>query len=84
MYACIPEIGGGFFQVVCTPRNATAHSCDPPPPAHTSRIISGRYAVAVFGEHKGGLVCLLPLRNRLGAQPQRDVLWLHRLPHHSY
>jgi hypothetical protein len=31
MYAYIPEIGGGFFEVVCTPSNATAHSYDPPP-----------------------------------------------------
>ena len=32
MYACIPEIGSGFFEVVRTPSNATAHSCDPPLP----------------------------------------------------
>jgi hypothetical protein len=31
MYACIPEIGGGFFEVVCTPSDATANSYDPPP-----------------------------------------------------
>jgi hypothetical protein len=30
MYACIPESGGGFFEGVCTPSNATAHSYDPP------------------------------------------------------
>jgi hypothetical protein len=30
MYACIPEIGGGFFEGVCEPSNATAHSYDPP------------------------------------------------------
>jgi hypothetical protein len=29
MYACIPEIGGGFFEVVCTPTNATAHPRHP-------------------------------------------------------
>src|SRR5215207_2276760 len=40
MYACIPEIGRGFFAGVCAPSNATAHSCDPPPPPHTSRIDS--------------------------------------------
>jgi len=34
MYACIPEIGRGFFDVVCIPSNATAHSCDPPPPRY--------------------------------------------------
>jgi hypothetical protein len=33
MYACIPEIGGRFFEGVCVPSNATAHSCDPPPNA---------------------------------------------------
>jgi hypothetical protein len=32
MYACIPEIGGGFFEGVRAPSNATAHSYDPPPP----------------------------------------------------
>jgi hypothetical protein len=35
MYACIPEIDGGFFQGVCAPNNAAAHSYDPPPPPNT-------------------------------------------------
>jgi hypothetical protein len=35
MYACIPENGGGFFEVVCTPSNATADFRDPPPPGNT-------------------------------------------------
>src|SRR5215204_46884 len=35
MYACVPENGCGFFEGVCTPSNATAHSCDPPPPRNT-------------------------------------------------
>jgi hypothetical protein len=30
MYACIPEIGGGFFEGVRTPSSATAHRRDPP------------------------------------------------------
>src|SRR5829696_463198 len=30
-----PEIGRGFFEGVCPPSNATAHSCDPPPPCHS-------------------------------------------------
>jgi hypothetical protein len=34
MYACIPEIEGGFFEGVCTPSNATAIFRDPPPPRH--------------------------------------------------
>jgi hypothetical protein len=32
MYACIPEIGGGFFEGVRTPSNATANFRDPPHP----------------------------------------------------
>jgi hypothetical protein len=32
MYACIHEIGGEFFEGVCAPSNASAHSYDPPPP----------------------------------------------------
>ena len=35
MYAYTPDIGRGFFEGVCTPSNATAHSCDPPPPRNT-------------------------------------------------
>jgi hypothetical protein len=35
MYACIPEIGCGFFAVVCTLSNATAIFRDPPPPRNT-------------------------------------------------
>jgi hypothetical protein len=34
MYACIPEIGSGFFAVVCTPSDATANFSDPPPPGN--------------------------------------------------
>jgi len=37
MYACIPEIGGGFFESVCTPTNTTAIFRDPPPPQHKDR-----------------------------------------------
>jgi hypothetical protein len=33
MYACIREIGGGFFEGMREPSNASAPSCDPPPPA---------------------------------------------------
>ena len=47
MYACIPEIGRGFFQGVCAPNNATAYFRDPPPPPHT-RIDSWRYALALL------------------------------------
>jgi hypothetical protein len=35
MYACIPEIGGGFFEAVCAPSNATAIFRDPSPPYST-------------------------------------------------
>jgi hypothetical protein len=34
MYASIPEIGGGFFEVVCASSHVTAHSYDPPPPRY--------------------------------------------------
>jgi len=30
MYACISEIVGGFFEVVCTPSTTTANFRDPP------------------------------------------------------
>jgi hypothetical protein len=33
---------------------------------------------------KRALICLLTLRIRSGAQPQRDVSALHRLPYHTY
>jgi hypothetical protein len=33
MYAYIPKIGSGFFEGVCTPSNATSHSCNPPYPS---------------------------------------------------
>jgi hypothetical protein len=32
MYACIPEIGRGFLEGVCTPSNTTAYLREPPPP----------------------------------------------------
>ena len=31
MYACIPQNTGGFFEVACTPSNATANIRDPSP-----------------------------------------------------
>ena len=31
MYACIPEIDGGFFEGVCAPNHHSLVSCDPPP-----------------------------------------------------
>jgi hypothetical protein len=34
MYACVLEIGCGFFSGVCTPSDATAHFRDPPPPRY--------------------------------------------------
>src|SRR5215210_3103612 len=39
MYACILEIGRGFFEGACTPSNATAHLCDPPPPSLKRRLV---------------------------------------------
>jgi hypothetical protein len=32
MYACLPDIGDGFFDGVRAPCNATAYLRDPPPP----------------------------------------------------
>jgi hypothetical protein len=40
MYACILETGRGFFEGVCPPSDATAHSRDPPPPPLNSRSVS--------------------------------------------
>ena len=32
MYACMPEIGRGFFEGVCAPCKTTVNFRDPPPP----------------------------------------------------
>jgi hypothetical protein len=47
MYACIPETGCGFFEVVCTPSSASAHLRDPPLPLDT-RIDYERCPLAIF------------------------------------
>src|SRR5215216_4767943 len=39
MYAYIGEIGCRFFEGVCTPSNATANFCDPPPPSSKRRLV---------------------------------------------
>ena len=39
MYACIPEIGCGFFEGVSTPSNATANFRNPPPPSLKRRLV---------------------------------------------
>jgi len=36
MYACINEIGAGFFERVCPPSSATAHLRDPLPPPNAA------------------------------------------------
>jgi hypothetical protein len=41
MYACIPEIDGGFCEVVCTPSNATADFRDPPQHKRTGAPLLG-------------------------------------------
>ena len=56
MYACMPEIGRGFFEGVCAPSNATAHLHDPPP--YNSRI-EGWGWVAEMGGRLAG--CAHPL-----------------------
>src|SRR5215208_55797 len=35
MYACIPEIGSGHFEVVCALIDQDFNSSDPPPPCHS-------------------------------------------------
>ena len=35
MYACILEIGRGFFEVVCTLRDQACICTDPPPPCRS-------------------------------------------------
>jgi hypothetical protein len=35
MYACVPEIGGGFFEGVCALNDQNCISSDPPPPCHS-------------------------------------------------
>jgi hypothetical protein len=47
MYAYISENGGGFFEGVCTPSNATAYLHDPPLPLD-SGIDSGRRTLAAI------------------------------------
>jgi len=41
MYACVCEIGGGFFAGVCTLSNATANFRDPPPNTKTGALAMG-------------------------------------------
>jgi hypothetical protein len=39
MYACIPEIGGGFFEEVYRLENQPLTSRDPPPPQFASWLL---------------------------------------------
>jgi hypothetical protein len=48
MYACIPDIGGGFFEGVCARENQPLTFRDPP---LDSRIDSGRYSLAALSLH---------------------------------
>jgi len=51
MYACIPEIGRGFFEGVCPPSNTAAHLRDPPP--HTIRELAAA-SLNIAAGHFGG------------------------------
>jgi hypothetical protein len=48
MYACIPDIDGGFFEGVCTFSDQACISSDPPPPCH-SWIASCLYCLLLSG-----------------------------------
>jgi hypothetical protein len=43
MYACIPEIGSGFFEGVYVLNDQSCFSSDPPPPPHNSWIALWQY-----------------------------------------
>src|SRR5215218_961258 len=49
-----------------------------------SELTNLRDAVATTRMNKPELVGPLTLQRCIGAQPQRDVGWLHRLLHHAY
>jgi hypothetical protein len=53
MYACVPEIGGGFFEGVCWLEDRPLVSRDPPPPLCHSRIDPGR---CVLAAHRSGFM----------------------------
>jgi hypothetical protein len=61
MYACVHETGRGFFEGVCTTSNATAYSCDPPPPRFalhlcglsTQRLLRSFTDWAICGKNRG-------------------------------
>src|SRR5215208_434752 len=54
MYACIYETAGGFFERVCAPNDAPAHSYDPPPPTQENRSPIARAPA------RSGLLAALP------------------------
>jgi hypothetical protein len=53
MYACTRETGGGFFEGVCPPSNATANFRDPPPPSLERRLVlpCSKFSGQVFARH---------------------------------
>ncbi len=46
--------------------------------------LSNLSSFAQGGEHERQLVSMLPFRARHRTYPQRDVSWLHSIPHHPY
>jgi hypothetical protein len=73
MYACVPENGGGFFEGVSAPGNATAHLSDPPPTA--SRFANCSFPalrqVELRGLHSSVLLLRFSPTNRFHAVWER-------------
>jgi hypothetical protein len=61
MYACNPEIDGGFFEGVCTPSNATADLRDPPPlPLDSPTALCQRCSKSNMGIYTPAFYFLVP------------------------
>src|SRR5215218_2808223 len=80
MYACIPEIGGRFFEGVYRLENRLLTFREPPPPPWHSRIDSGRHILvanrAGFMQVCGFEISRMYLPRRLVNKP-----WsMHRTP----
>jgi hypothetical protein len=83
MYAYASEPGADFSRVCAHLMIVRTFLLTHPPPLN-SRISSPETIHPDACVAIAQLRCLLLLRGRIGAQPQRDVGWLHRLPHHAH
>src|SRR5215210_2565683 len=86
MYACVLEIGRGFFEGVCASSTMTVYLCDPPPPPLDSpTAMFQRCSTANMGVLQLSVLLLSASpTNRLMSLGERDIQKIDHVAYETY